>query len=99
MAVFLDAVDCDVIALHESFDCSYTVVLTESLVEQHVNGRRHQFMLTQLRQRLCARKSIFVRGFLYSTTANELSDVFRVFGSISKVILNQTKVSFSKYVF
>ena len=71
------------------------VVLTESLLEQHINGRRHQFMLAQLRQRLRARKSIFVRGFLFTTTASELSNVFECFGSIEKVILNQTKVASS----
>ena len=51
-------------------------------------------MLAQLRQRLCARRSVFVRGFLFSTTASELGKVFEVFGSISKVIFNQSKVRF-----
>jgi len=67
--------------------------LTDNILEQHINGCRHQFMLTQLRQRLRARRSVFVRGFLFGTTAAELSKLFRVFGSVSEVILNQNKVN------
>jgi len=68
------------------------VWLSESHLEQHINGRRHQFMLAQLRQRLCARRSVFVRGFLYGTTSGELGAVFGTFGGISQVIVNQEKV-------
>jgi len=49
-------------------------------------------MLAQLRQRLCARRSVFVRNFQYCTTATELSEVFEPFGIISKVNINQIKV-------
>ena len=70
----------------------------ESLLEQHINGRRHKFMLAQLRQRLLARRSVFVRGFLFSTTDSELGSVFQAFGSISKVNINRSKVRYGSMI-
>ena len=75
------------------------VLLIESVLEQHINGRRHQWMLSQLQQRLRARRSVFVRGFLFNTTENELTDVFQAFGSISKVFLTKSRVRFCALAF